>query len=227
MIVDDEHLHFEAFAETLRRHGHALTREEYVVEYLGLDDRDFFASAVLDRTGEDLAPPEIQRLVEEKADVYAGKTDGCVPFFPGMKPLIADLADVVPLGLYSGARRAEVLSILDREGLMGCFGAIVSADDVERGKPDPEGYLLACRRIRAGVAGFSDLQPSECLVIEDAPTGVAAARAAGMRCLALAHTRPVEELDGADRVAETLEGKSAEWLLELCGALADRGMDER
>lgn len=215
VIVDDEHLHFQSFAETLARRGLRLTRDEYVRDYLGLDDRDFFSEAIQDKEGRVPGPAALSGLVEEKAGVYAGKMGGEVPFFPGVKPLVRALADEFPLGLYSGARQGEIETLLRREGLAGCFSAVVSADDVNRGKPDPEGYLLAWRRIRDRAPGCADLTPAQCLVIEDAPAGVAAAQAAGMACLALTHTRPRQELTAADHVADTLQGKSPAWFRQL------------
>jgi sugar-phosphatase len=73
---------------------------------------------------------------------------------------------------------------------------LVAADEIERGKPDPEGYLTAARRL--GMA------PADCVVIEDAPPGVAAAGAAGMRCVALTTTHAAPALGGADVVVPTL-----------------------
>lgn len=215
VIVDDEHLHFQSFAETLAQRGLHLTREEYVRDYLGLDDRDFFCAAIRDKQGRAPAPSALSGLVEEKAGVYAGKMESQVPLFPGVKPLVRSLADAFPLGLYSGARHGEIETLLHREGIAGCFSAVVSADDVSKGKPDPEGYLLAWRRIRHRAPGCADLTPAQCLVIEDAPAGVTAAHAAGMACLALTHTRPRHDLTAADHVADTLEGKSAAWFRGL------------
>jgi len=215
VIVDDEPLHFQSFAETLARRGLHLTQEEYVGDYLGLDDRDFFAAAMRDKAGKEPGSSDLSLLVEEKAEVYAGKMKGDIPLFPGIKSLVVSLAEKFPLGLYSGARENEIETLLQRAELLDCFSALVSADDVKRGKPDPEGYLLAWKRIRIRVPGFSGLTPAQCWVIEDAPTGVAAAQAAGMACLALANTRSAEDLAAADRVVTNLEGKSVAWFRDL------------
>ena len=86
--------------------------------------------------------------------------------------------------------------VLESLGLREAFAALVAEEDVTRGKPDPEGFLLAAERL--GVA------PARCLVVEDAPEGVRAAKAAGMRCLAVATTRPPPMLAEADLVLPSL-----------------------
>ena len=101
------------------------------------------------------------------------------------------------LGVASSSRRLWIDATLRSLGLSDAFDAIVSGDDVERGKPDPQIYLLAARQL--GVA------PHRCLAIEDAPKGVQSARAAGMAVLGVrtpytAHLR----LEGAERIVDSL-----------------------
>jgi beta-phosphoglucomutase-like phosphatase (HAD superfamily) len=88
--------------------------------------------------------------------------------------------------------------VVDRLGVRDLLGAIVTGTDVTRGKPDPQVFLLA--------AGRLDVRPSRCLVFEDAPVGVAAARAAGMRCIGVLSTgRTPADVRAADHVVRTLE----------------------
>lgn len=117
------------------------------------------------------------------------------------------------LGALKGDRVAVVTSgtrplALARLAAVGIAppAVVVFADDVARGKPDPEGYLTAARRL--------DADPAEALVVEDAPPGIEAATAAGMATVALPSTHPREELAAADLVIESLE--------ELPGLLATR-----
>jgi beta-phosphoglucomutase-like phosphatase (HAD superfamily) len=119
-------------------------------------------------------------------------------------------AALVPVAIASGALRPEIEAILERTGLRDCFGIIVSSEDVTRCKPDPEPFLTALARLNAhrSVAGRNGppLRPAECLVVEDSLHGVCAARAAGMRCLAVTNSYPAEALARASRVVKTLEG---------------------
>ena len=87
-------------------------------------------------------------------------------------------------------------------GVLDCFREIVSAEDVRRGKPDPEGYVLALRRLRESTG--RDLSPAKCVVVEDSPAGIDAGKAAGMRVLAVATSYPTDALTAADLVVERL-----------------------
>jgi len=91
-------------------------------------------------------------------------------------------------------------------GLTGAFDTIVAAEDVSRGKPDPEGFLLAARSL--------GVPPERCLVIEDAPGGIEGARRAGMRSLAVTTTRPREDLSAADAVVDSLNDAAVLAMLE-------------
>jgi len=86
--------------------------------------------------------------------------------------------------------------------VLDCFQAIVPAEDVARGKPDPEGYLAA--RTRLAEALGRDIRPPRCVVIEDSPAGIQAARAAGMKTLAVATSYARSELAEADRIFNSL-----------------------
>ncbi len=127
-----------------------------------------------------------------------------IDFFPGARELVVELARELPLGIASGALRAEIEAVLDAAGLRACFGAVVGADDVARTKPHPEPYLAAVRLLAARAAG---LAPAECLAIEDSPPGLLSARAAGLFALGVAHTYPAAKLGGvAHAVVASLAG---------------------
>ncbi len=94
-----------------------------------------------------------------------------------------------------------------RSGIAGLFKLLVTADDVERGKPDPEGYAQALAALNARPPLPARLiHPHECVAIEDSPAGLAAAAACGLRTLGVAHTYPAAALAGADTVIERLDG---------------------
>ena len=117
-----------------------------------------------------------------------------VEAMPGAAALLARL----PVGhwaVVTSGTRAVALARL-RAGALPVPPLLVAADEIERGKPDPEGYLTAARRLTEA--------PADCVVIEDAPAGVAAARAAGMRCVALTTTHEAAALAGADLIVPTL-----------------------
>ena len=116
---------------------------------------------------------------------------------PGAVRLVRSIAAAgVPLGLVTSAGRRYAEESLVDLGVRELFTVVVTAEDVTAGKPDPEGYRAACRAL--GVA------PAACVVFEDAPAGVAAAKAAGAYCVAVATSHDAAELSAADRVVPGL-----------------------
>jgi HAD superfamily hydrolase (TIGR01509 family) len=197
VLVDDEPLHWKMYNVALRPLNIRVSKADYYEKYLGFDDRDAFR-AILKNRRRKFAPALIEGLVEAKAAAYARHMKG-VPFFPGAARVVRSAARRYPLGVVTGAIRAEAEGLLKREGLRGCLRAVVAAEDVTRGKPDPEGYRKGLAALRR--ATRRDLRPSEVLVIEDGPAGIEAAKRAGMRVLAVAHTYPPRELRRADALA--------------------------
>ena len=123
------------------------------------------------------------------------------------------------LALVSGALRDEVVGGLEQAGIAALFKQLVTADDVQRGKPDPEGYALALAGLNAEPPLPARLiHPHECVAIEDSPAGLAAAAACGLRTLGVAQTYPPRRLAEADAVIEKLDGFR---LRELEVALAE------
>ncbi len=197
VIVDDEPLHWRMYNAALRPLGIRVSKADYYEKYLGFDDRDAFRAILRDRRRK-FTPALIEELVETKAAAYARRMK-TVPFFPGAARFVREAAGRYPLGVVTGAIRAEAEGLLRRSGVRSCFKVVVAAEDVTRGKPHPEGYTKGLRALRA--ATRRPLRASEVLVVEDGPAGIEAARGAGMRVLAVAHTYPPRELRGADALA--------------------------
>ena len=103
----------------------------------------------------------------------------------------------VPVAVVSGAFRAEIEPVVEAAGIATELTAIVSADDVEHGKPHPAGYLLALERLGVDAA--------EAVAFEDTEAGVASAKAAGLRCLAVRGTLPDERLAAADELVDRID----------------------
>jgi HAD superfamily hydrolase (TIGR01509 family) len=116
---------------------------------------------------------------------------------PGVRELLDFLAEqAVPTAVVTSAPRPNLDLILDALGLAGVFTALVSEEDAAHGKPRPEGFLVAAARV--GVA------PAACVVIEDAPAGLQAAKAGGMRAIGVTTTHPAADLRDADLVVDSL-----------------------
>ncbi|HEX2253310.1 MAG TPA: HAD family phosphatase [Thermoanaerobaculia bacterium] len=214
VLVDDEPIHLALFQEVLAEEGIELDREGYYRRYLGFDDRGAF-SAILADAGQEAGAPRLARLIARKAAYYQERIrrEG-YPFFPGAAALLRSaLARGWMLGVVSGALHDEVEGALRQLGVRDHFKAIVAAEDVAEGKPDPEGYLRALDALNSQPPLPERLfHPHEVLVIEDSPAGLAAAAAAGLPTLGVANTYPPEELAGAGAVLPSLEGVTAEIL---------------
>jgi len=153
--------------------------------------------------GEPLEPAEARRLANRKHAHYVRLATGGMPAVAGVIAFIDTLrTQAVPLAVATSARRSDARGLLGPLGLLDRFDAIVTAEDVSRGKPDPEVYLLAASRL--GTA------PGRCLVFEDAIVGVQAARGAGMRVVGVATAYEPADLvaAGAERAIATFEGLS-------------------
>jgi len=215
VIADDEPIHLKMFQKVLAEEGIHLSREEYYRTYIGMDDRGCFESALAEQ-GRGVTPQKILELVAKKARYYESYIRDHLVFFPGVITFVRRAAARYPLAIASGALRSEIEFILQRGGIRQAFQSIVSAEDVSRGKPHPEGFLLALSLLNKGRNEGDALRAQRCLVIEDTLAGVQAARAAGMRCLAIANSYSVGELSPvADLVATTLEDLPLERLEAL------------
>ncbi len=204
VIVDDEQLHFELFRDVLADEGVALDAAAYHAHYLGYDDRGCFAAVLADAGRSASTSVYIDALIARKAMLYQEAASRSLKFFPGVRESIEDLhSQGLTLAVCSGALRAEVEFALGLIGVRDCFATIVAAEDVQCCKPDPEGYLLVLKQLSVV---DPKLTPALCLVIEDSLAGVAAARAAGLRCLGVTNTYSERELleAGADGVVGSL-----------------------
>ena len=215
IIVDDEPIHFELFQRVLKEEGIKLTEADYYARYLGCDDRGAFTIAYREQ-GRALSHSKLARLIERKAAYYQEDIKSKMRVFPGVQTLVPHLAEKLPLAIASGALRNEIEIILSGIGLSAHFHAIVSAEDVTRGKPEPEIFLKALAQLNAALASDHPISPAECLVIEDSKEGIHGARRAGMKCLAVTNSHPSELLNEADSIVDSLEGIGQSQLEAIC-----------
>ncbi|HVO92183.1 MAG TPA: HAD family phosphatase [Terriglobales bacterium] len=214
IIVDDEPIHFQLFQRVFREEGIELTKEAYYSRYLGFDDRGAFQAGFEDNRRA-LNDAKLAELIDRKAVYYQDAIRNHVAIFPGVKSLIASLAASLPLAVASGALRHEIETILAGAGLLNHFQAIISAEDVEHGKPEPEIFLKALGALNKLQAG-TPLAPANCLVIEDSKEGIRGARRAGMKCLAVTNSHPAELLKEADAIVGSLEEVTLADLQKIC-----------
>lgn len=203
ILVDTEPLHYRAFQEVLAPLGLGHDYARYLEHFIGFDDRDAFLYAFRE-AGRDLDRPGLQDLVEAKARALDRLIARGVPTFPGVVELVRELGGLgMPLAVASGALRREVLAFIGSLGLDGMFCAIVTADEVQKSKPDPETYLLALQRV-GEAKGWAFAEGTSCLAIEDTPAGIDSAKGAGLFVIAVTNSFPKEQLREADHIVDSL-----------------------
>jgi beta-phosphoglucomutase len=196
VLADSEPLHLQAYQALLEPQGIHLDKDTYCERYLGYDDE-----GALQRIAEDngllLGDEELELLVVEKGRVLEALVGARDVLYPGAVECVRRLAAAFPVGIASGALRADIDLMLRGAGIQDLFRFIVAAGDTDRTKPAPDPYLRA--------AELHGVPAAACVAIEDSRWGLESARAAGMRTIAITHTYPHTALAGsADRVVDSL-----------------------
>jgi HAD superfamily hydrolase (TIGR01509 family) len=199
VIADSEPLHLRAYQQVLQKEGIVLVREEYYGRYLGFDDVGLFRALAKDRNIS-ISDETVDRWIDAKSAVVEAMLRSGSVLFPGAASCIHTLAAQFPLAVASGALQPEISLVLENTGLAASFKTIASASDGVHGKPAPDLYLLALSKLRE----FTPVEAARCVAIEDSHWGLEAARAAGLRTVAVTHTYPASELAGADLVIDRL-----------------------
>ena len=200
-ISQDEPILCEIFVELFAEHGKPMSAQEYFDELAGLSDPEVV------RTWLGREHPDVDEVIRERIVRYrAAVADGSsIP--DEVRAAVRYAAERVPIAIVSGAAREEIEPVLEAAGLRAAFAVLVSSDDVEHGKPDPEGYRTALSLLDGDIAA------GDVLVMEDTEAGIAAARGAGMRCVAVLGTLAPERLAAADEIVERIDVPRMERLL--------------
>lgn len=194
VLTDTAELHYQAWKRLADEEGIPFSRE-LNERMRGLSRRD---SLLVLLSGREISEERIHELMERKNDYYQELLKGLTPahILPGVIPLLQALRGRgIRIAVASASRNAR--TVVERLGLEVWIDVIVDGNMVERPKPAPDLFLEAARRL--GVS------PSECVVIEDAAAGIAAAHAAGMRCIGIG---PPERVGAADIVLPDLSSVS-------------------
>lgn len=204
VIIDSMRQHQRGWSQLAQAEGYTLPVGAFERGF-GMKN-DQIISQILGWTKD---PVEVERLSRRKEVFYRSvlEVEGIEPL-PGVRAWLGSLQRAgIPCAVASSTEAENIRVVLRLLTLEHCFQAIVSADDVSTGKPDPQVFLLAATKL-----GFS---PERCIVFEDATVGIEAAHAAGMRVIALSTTSPATSLQAAERVISTFDeleiGELAAW----------------
>jgi beta-phosphoglucomutase len=209
-LVDTAELHFQAWLELCRQIGRPFSRVDFAATF-GRRNPEIIRQLFGAKYGD----AEIAELGYRKEELYRAEAAKGVELLPGVRSLLEGLRDHgFKQAIGSSAPRHNLELILRLTRAEPFFQTIVAMEDTQRGKPDPEVFLVAAQRL--------GVEPGRCVVLEDAVAGVEAAKAGGMKCIAVRfvghHPEAALRQAGAELVVPNLEAVSAQSVRELfCG----------
>ncbi len=193
VIADTAAYHKQAWQETFQKRGVNFTEEDFKYSFGRRND-----SIIPHILGEGVSQKEIAIIADEKEESFRRIIGQNIKPLPGVIRLIKSLAEAkFKLALASSTPIENIQLLTKSLGISSYFQSIVADKDVAEGKPSPQVFLLAAQNL--------GVEPKNCVVIEDAVAGVAAAKRAGMCCLAVTTTHPGDSLKEADLIVDTLE----------------------
>ena len=195
VIINDEPIHQQLIEQLLVEENLRPNPAEFRQICLGRSDR-VCLTELLHRRGRVVNETYLAQLLQRKAQAYQQQLEKLakLPLYPGLEDLIFQLRSAqLKLAVVSGALRLEIELVLNRAQLAEYFTVIVAGDDITTSKPEPDGYLLAVERLNQQDSSLQ-LQPEECLAIEDTPAGIQAAKQAGISVVGIANTYPFHML---------------------------------
>jgi beta-phosphoglucomutase len=212
-MVDTAELHFAAWQQLAAETGMRFSRADFLATF-GRRNPDILHELF----GEQFTDQQVAALGDRKEELYRAAAGQGIELLPGVRPLLEGLhAAAFKQAVGSSAPRANLDLILRLTQTERFFDALVSMEDTQRGKPDPQVFLTAAAKV--------SIPPGRCLVVEDAVAGVQAARAGGMYCIAVAFAghHPIARLQeaGADLVVKTLREVSADTVRQILVGKSD------
>lgn len=190
VLTDTQSLHDQANAEILQSYGIPLTAKELTV-WAGIPQRRVFEETFKKYN----VDADIEKAIADKWELVKKRVTK-VELIPGVMKFIQDLYnDHIALAVASSCRFDFIEHILKKLNIEKYFSAVVSGHDLKNGKPHPDIFLNAAKEI--------NVNPINCIVVEDAPSGVQAAKSAGMKCIAITTTHKKEDLKQADKIIDS------------------------
>lgn len=188
VLVDSMRFQADAWVKTFKEVGITITRGD-IYELEGSNNRRLIKS-IFEKAGKEPEPWHLEQLPEKKREVL--EFDQIKPF-EGIPDCLKELKRHFKLAMVSGSHIDTINKVVNKY-FSNCFDVIITGSDLERGKPDPDPYLKALEKL--------SLTKNECVVIENAPLGITAARRAGLYCVAVASMLEPEKIEHADLVLE-------------------------
>jgi len=214
VITDSEILHLRAFNRSLVPFGIEITTKDYYQDYLGFSDFDCYR-ALIERGLIQIEEGQIPDIIKEKSRIFEEltKTEGRT--IEGVHEFLEMLElNKIPMAICSGSLLVEIELMLDEAKLRHFFTIIVSAEQVKKGKPHPEGFLLSLQKLNEVCQ--PPITAAECVVIEDSQWGLKAGKDAGMHTVAITNSYDADQLSMAEKVVSRLNELTIADLQQLC-----------
>jgi len=187
VVVLNDHLHKAAWIEFLANHGITVSDQAYEQRLSGRTSQN-----ILGQFFPNLSPAEQQQFAVQKEALYRDIARGNIHLVPGVLDRLTFCAQSnLPTCLVTSAPKINVDFVFDQFEIDAFFQGIITGENVSKGKPDPEPYLLAAAKLKLN-------HTAHCLVIEDSPSGIASANAAGCLSMAITTSNPKAALANAD-----------------------------
>jgi HAD superfamily hydrolase (TIGR01509 family) len=200
-LSHDEPILCEIYCDLFAEYGRPLSAQEYFDELAGLSDPEIV------RTWLGRDHPSVDEVIRRRIARYRERVADGSSIPEPVREAVRYAAARVQVAIVSGAARAEIEPVLRAADLAPSVGLIVPAEDVAEGKPHPAGYLRALALLDGGV------DASDALVFEDTEAGIASAKAAGIRCIAVLGTLAPERLAAADEIVPAIDVELMQRLL--------------
>jgi HAD superfamily hydrolase (TIGR01509 family) len=204
VIIDDERIHQEAWRQFCTNHDLHFSEDNFKRNVFGRTEKDTFEYLY----GRAISPDELEAFSNERVDTAIAIIKPQIKLADGLAQLLQELSELsIHLAVATSSRRQYCSFVMDALNIGKYFRAVITAEDIAHGKPDPEIYLKA-----AAAAG--DV-PGNCEAVEDSLSGIQSAQAAGMQVTAIASTHEASELQIAERVIGSFTELDAKTLLRM------------
>ncbi len=214
VITDSEILHLRAFNQSLAQYGIEITKNDYYTMYLGFNDTDCY-KLLIEKGLLKMDEQQINTLMIQKKKIFEQLAKAEGKMIEGVRDFLKMLEqNNIPMAICSGSLLTEVEMVLEDARLRHLFEVVVSGEQVKKGKPDPEGFLLSLQRLNENRE--NPITANQCVVIEDSHWGLEAAKAAGMHTIAVTNSYDAEQLSMAEKIVNQLNELSIDDLQQLC-----------
>lgn len=204
VIINDERIHQESWRQYCQKHGFSLTEDEFKHQVFGRTEKEILEYLYK----KEVTPEELEKDSNERVALSIQIFQPQLQIMEGLDTLLENLyQNNIPLAIATSSRNRYLDFILDGLSIRKYFKVIVTAQDITKGKPDPEIYLKTANQL--------NIDAKDCIVFEDTISGIKSAKAAGMKVIGVATTHSKEELESANSVIHSFTEVSLEMLNAL------------